>query len=132
MFHVDGGNVHVVPDPDWEKDLDQRLIPRLNRVMDAVYRDVVRLVPEDTTALRRSARKVPARVRPVARVKVGGPGLEYWADQEYGTGPHTIESHGRWPLCNRETGEVFGRVVNHPGNEAQPYLRPALYRRRPF
>jgi hypothetical protein len=131
MFDVDG-TVVIVPDPGWEREADKAAIPRLNRLLDAVYKDVLRLVPEDTEALKLSVRKVPARVRPVARVKVGGPGLEYWADQEYGTDPHVIESTGKWPLRNKETGEVFGRVVNHPGNEAQPYLRPALYRRRPF
>lgn len=47
---------------------------------------------------------------------------------EYGTRPHVIESHGPWPLRNRITGEVFGRRVNHPGTDAQPFLRPALER----
>lgn len=46
---------------------------------------------------------------------------------EVGTRPHVIESHGDYPLRNRETGQVFGRKVNHPGTEAQPHLRPALY-----
>jgi hypothetical protein len=46
---------------------------------------------------------------------------------EVGTVPHVIESHGDYPLRNRSTGQVFGRKVNHPGTEAQPHLRPALY-----
>ncbi len=45
---------------------------------------------------------------------------------EVGTRPHVIESHGDYPLRSR-TGQVFGRRVNHPGTQAQPHLRPALY-----
>lgn len=46
---------------------------------------------------------------------------------EVGTRPHVIESHGDYPLRNRETGQVFGKRVNHPGTDPQPHLRPALY-----
>jgi hypothetical protein len=49
---------------------------------------------------------------------------------ELGSRPHAIDSHGRYPLRNRETGQVFGRHVNHPGTRAQPFLRPALYSQR--
>lgn len=44
---------------------------------------------------------------------------------EVGTAPHVITSHGDYPLRSR-SGQVFGRRVNHPGTEAQPFLRPAL------
>lgn len=43
-----------------------------------------------------------------------------------GTRPHIIESHGPWPLRNRFTGQVFGRIVHHPGTVANPYLERAL------
>lgn len=129
MIDMDGTLV-IVPDPDWDKDADRELVDDVNRLLDEVHRDVLRLIPEDTEELKLSVRKVPARVRPVGQIRVGGPGLEYWADQEYGTDPHVIESTGPWPLRNPETGQVFGRRVNHPGNAPQPYLRPALYRRR--
>jgi hypothetical protein len=57
-------------------------------------------------------------------------GTDHWHAQEYGAPPHEIRSHGKWPLRNVETGDVFGRVVDHPGNDAQPFMRPALLRRR--
>ncbi len=44
---------------------------------------------------------------------------------ETGTRPHVIESTGDWPLRDKH-GNVYGRRVNHPGTEAQPYLRPAV------
>ncbi len=46
---------------------------------------------------------------------------------EVGTAPHVIRSKGDYPLRNAATGQVFGREVQHPGTEAQPHLRPALY-----
>jgi hypothetical protein len=42
---------------------------------------------------------------------------------EKGTPPHVIESHGDWPL--RNNGDVFGRIVNHPGTAPQPFIEPA-------
>ncbi len=45
---------------------------------------------------------------------------------EVGTRPHVIESKGDYPLRSK-SGQVFGKKVNHPGTEAQPHLRPALY-----
>lgn len=54
-----------------------------------------------------------------------GTDLDYGLYVEVGTGPHTIRSHGDYPLRNRK-GQVFGREVHHPGTPAQPYLRPAL------
>jgi hypothetical protein len=44
---------------------------------------------------------------------------------EVGTGPHVIRSHGDYPLRDA-AGHVFGREVQHPGTEPQPFLRPAL------
>jgi hypothetical protein len=53
-------------------------------------------------------------------------GHPYPLDVELGARPHVIESHGDYPLRNPKTGQVFGRRVNHPGNDPQPFLRPSL------
>jgi hypothetical protein len=53
-------------------------------------------------------------------------GDEVWVFVEVPTSPHVIESHGPWPLRNRRTGQVFGPKVNHPGTQAQPFIRPGL------
>jgi hypothetical protein len=49
---------------------------------------------------------------------------------EYGTAPHTITSHGDYPLVARDRSgnatAVFGREVHHPGTDPQPFLRPGL------
>lgn len=45
---------------------------------------------------------------------------------ERGTKPHLIESHGKWPLRSDE-GEVFGRIVHHPGSHKAPFLTTGLW-----
>ena len=79
------------------------------------------------------ATRYPGKLNGV--VKVGGSGplahnVDYWADVEFGTPPHEIVSHGPWSLHNAETGDYFGRRVWHPGQQAQPFMRTALYQRR--
>lgn len=95
------------------------------RYREATARDVAedarRRVPVDSGELRSTIVAVGSQVRV---------GTAYWASVEYGSRPHIIRSHGNYPLRNRETGDVFGRVVHHPGTPAQPFLRPALYQRR--
>ena len=53
-------------------------------------------------------------------------GASYASHVEFGTKPHTIRSRGNYPLRDKRTGQVFGRVVNHPGTKAQPFMRPAV------
>lgn len=53
----------------------------------------------------------------------GSPIAPYIVD---GTRPHVIQSRGPWALRNRETGQVFGRMVNHPGTKANPFARKAV------
>lgn len=61
----------------------------------------------------------------VCGVEDGNPAEKYALDVEFGTRPHEIRSHGDYPLRNRK-GQVFGQVVQHPGTEAQPFLRPSI------
>lgn len=65
-----------------------------------------------------------------ARVYCGGEDADYWATVEFGSDPHPIDSTGPWSLHNAETGQYFGRHVDHPGTPEQPFMRPALYRIR--
>lgn len=53
-------------------------------------------------------------------------GYPYPLGLELGTPPHEIRSHGAYPLRNRRTGQVFGRVVQHPGTRPYPWCRAAL------
>lgn len=51
-----------------------------------------------------------------------GPTADYARYVNDGTVPHVIHSHGPWPLRNRETGQVFGRVVHHPGTVGSHFI----------
>lgn len=53
-------------------------------------------------------------------------GTSYPAILDLGSAPHTIESHGPYPLRNRRTGQVFGRRVRHPGTKPTMWCRGSL------
>lgn len=113
--------------PQWRERLEALVEERLTRPWaDAVRDDAQRYAPVDTGDLARSIRT--ERVTAL-HYRVGSD-LPYAAAQEFGARPHVIKARRAKVLANSETGEVFGRQVNHPGNAAQPYLRPALYQRR--
>jgi hypothetical protein len=95
------------------------------KVTREVFREIKRRVPVDTGELLDS----------LGMSVVHGTGIitvtaEHWAAVEYGTKPHIIRSGGDYSLRNRETGQSFGKVVHHPGTPAQPYIRPAVYKKR--
>jgi len=54
-----------------------------------------------------------------------GPEAAYGKWVNSGARPHVIRSHGKWPLRNRETGQVFGPVVHHPGNRGRHFIEEA-------
>ena len=115
----------IVEDPAWHahaRDALGRFIdgPLTRAIADDMRRDC----PEKTGELLRSIRQLGNQIW------VGSEVAFYWSYVEYGTRPHIIRSHGDYPLRNRETGEVFGRVVRHPGTQAQPFIRPNFYRYR--
>lgn len=51
-----------------------------------------------------------------------GPTASYSAFVNDGTRPHLIMSHGPWPLRNRASGQVFGRLVHHPGTRGVHFV----------
>lgn len=107
---------------------------QVRRVTEAVAEDAIAGCPIDSGDLVETIRtRYPGGLRGL--VVVGGShgfavNVDYWAAVEYGSEPHLIVSHGSWSLHNDETDEYFGRVVHHPGTPAQPFMRPALFRRR--
>src|SRR5437868_4667850 len=53
-----------------------------------------------------------------------GPTAPYSLYVNNGTPPHIIESTRPWPLRNRATGQVVGRVVPPPRHQAAAVHRP--------
>lgn len=109
----------------------RRLQQHIDRIPERVAHDVAddarRYCPVDTGALRASIYVLGLPSAGLGQVWVG---TDHWAPTEYGSRPHRITSHGNYPLRNRETGQVFGRSVWHPGTPEQPFMRPAIYQRR--
>jgi hypothetical protein len=53
-------------------------------------------------------------------------GTSYPAILDTGSRPHVITSHGNYPLRNRQTGQIFGKSVNHPGTSPTFWCRGSL------
>lgn len=120
---------HVDMDPDWVKLAEIRSDRAIRHVTEEIADDMRHGVPVDTGALHDSIHTSYPQVGK-GRAHAGGIRADYWADVEYGTGPHVIRVRNKKVLHNAETGQFFGQVVNHPGTPAQPFMRPALYRHR--
>ena len=50
----------------------------------------------------------------------------YSAAVHEGSRPHIIQSTGPWHLRNKRTGQVFGRIVHHPGTRPNPFFIRAI------
>jgi hypothetical protein len=53
-------------------------------------------------------------------------GFPYPVVLDVGSRPHLIESHGDYPLRNARTGQVFGKVVQHPGTRPTYWCRGSM------
>jgi hypothetical protein len=116
-------NVRINPDGVF------RIQAQAEEIRKAIAEDVAstarRRVPVDTGDLLDSIRV--QHTADESRVLVG---TDHWAPTEYGSRPHIIRSTGPWPLRNRETGEVFGPSVRHPGTPEQAFMRPSIFQKR--
>lgn len=116
----------VVINPAGVKASSAQVTRMLHLVVEEMADDARDRCPMDTGELVNSIEtRYPGRFR--GQVWVG---TDHWAPTEYGSAPHLIRSTGPWPLRNKETGQVFGRVVKHPGTPEQPFMRPAAFQKR--
>lgn len=123
----------IVESPVWRLQLQARTQDDLVAIVEEIADDCRRGAPVKDGALVASIHTAFAPGRGYVFV-----GTDHWAPTEYGSLPHQIPTHpgvpprggplrffwekvGRW---------VVFRKVNHPGTPAQPFMRPALYRRR--
>lgn len=107
-----------------ERILLERELPKaMGDIALRIEREAKERAPVNTGTLRSS---IAHEVNEIAKgyEAVVGTNIEYAADVEFGTGPHTITGD---PLRFTVGGEVvFAKEVQHPGTPAQPYLGPAL------
>jgi HK97 gp10 family phage protein len=123
-------------------------IQNLKELRDALLKAPNIAVIEYGNALERSARKIEADAKhnaPVNKQSGGGTlrqsissrmegriravvesRAKYSSYVDQGTRPHTITVSNRKVLANRRTGQIFGRVVHHPGTRAQPFFTNAV------
>jgi hypothetical protein len=130
--------VDVKLGPRWENDLVAAAEPVLDEAAVIVAAGQKRRIPVSVDG---SNGRPPGYARDRIHVERGrdaeGPyrdvgsdattpdGYPYPLGLELGTAPHTIESHGEYPLRDKH-GNVFGRVVEHPGTPPYPWCRAAL------
>lgn len=57
-------------------------------------------------------------------------GSDHWYFQEYGARPHVIRAQSSKGALHWAGAQHPVKKVNHPGNSAQPFMRPALYKYR--
>lgn len=122
--------VAMVHHPSGYAAIEQRVIRVGQGVADAIAGDARRAAPLKTSEL----------VSSIHVVRMGGyswhviVGTDHWAEQEYGTlgrKPDIIPKVKKalwWPGL----GRPIARVKHHPGNKAQPFMRPSAYQPRMF
>lgn len=59
------------------------------------------------------------------------PTANYAGFVEFGTKPHIIKIKNARALANRDTGQIFGTTVHHPGTVANPYMERILEKSTP-
>lgn len=91
-----------------------------HEVVEEVADDARQYAPVDTGELRGSIHVEGDTVRV---------GTDHWAPTEFGAQPHVIEPEQKEALYWAGAAHPVDRV-NHPGNDPQPFMRPALYKKR--
>jgi len=113
-------------DPSADAALDRDLHKVLDHLAHDIAADARRLVPVRSSDLKDSIE--PEVDGLTARVSTDIP---YWRFVEYSTPEHEIRPNAKKALFWEGAAHPVGRV-KHPGTKAQPFLRPALLKRRPL
>lgn len=106
--------------------------PNTNAILDRIAAETVqimkRLIPVSPVGPLHRSGNLRSSVRATrlgnqyGRQIIIGPTADYARYVNDDTRPHVIESHGDYPLRNRETGQVFGRIVHHPGTTGKHFV----------
>lgn len=112
-------------DPSAKAHVDAAIGDFLTLIGDQIVADAKAAVPKKTGRL---AASLIAEVQKKT-LRVGSTDCNYATDVEMGTMPHLILPNSKkalyWPGAAHPVA-----YVNHPGTRPQPYLRPALFKRR--
>ncbi|MFD9464376.1 HK97 gp10 family phage protein [Streptomyces sp. NPDC060027] len=109
----------------WPDEIDTATSLLLDKLALDIESDAQRFAAVDTGLMRS---RIYYEVNDLS-LRVGVRNVEYWMTVEFGSSPHVITPRNAkalyWPGARHPVARV-----NHPGTPAQPFLRPALYRRR--
>lgn len=119
----------VVESPVWRLELQADTQDDLVRIVEDIADDARRACPVDNSDLHDS---IETAYDPgIGYVHVG---TDHWIPTEYGSPAHEIKARnprGALAFFWLKAGvHVVVKSVQHPGTPAQPFMRPALYRRR--
>lgn len=87
--------------------------------------DAKQNAPVDQGDLRRS---INTTIEENGMVAVVGTNMDYALSVEFGSAPHTIKVKDAKALSNGQS--FFGKEVQHPGTQAQPFLTPAFVKNK--
>lgn len=139
MARIAGASVDVKFAANWVRQIAGRADPKMRAVAELVRRYQVEHIPigKDVSHGRSPGY---AQSRIAVRVTVGPNGFKvfevgsdattpegfpYPVVLDVGSKPHTIESHGNYPLRDAE-GNVLGKKVQHPGTAPTNWCRGSL------
>jgi hypothetical protein len=108
--------------PGWVRNSITRYLKKLGR---EIENDAKRMVPVKSSRLHDGIYSDVDR----GNLRVGVRNVPYWSLVEFGSPAHVITPSAKKALHWKGALHPVKRV-NHPGNEAQPFLRPALYKHR--
>ncbi|MCX5365944.1 HK97 gp10 family phage protein [Streptomyces sp. NBC_00124] len=120
-----GATYHFEVNHGWRGWVRNSVTGYLEKLGEAIERDAKRMVPVKSSRLHDSIYSDVDR----GKVRVGVKNVPYWSLVEFGAPDHVITPKNKKALYWKGARHPVKRV-NHPGNDAQPFLRPALYKRR--
>lgn len=104
-----------------KRTIRRAVMSEMDRTADDVKERMRQLAPVDTGNLRDSI----AVTKLGDQYRIGPVNVPYAAAQEYGARPHTIKAApGKFLVFQVGGKTIFAKTVKHPGNKAQPYVRP--------
>jgi hypothetical protein len=116
---------HVTVNHGWQGWVRNAITRYLHKLGREIQNDMDRMAPVRTGRLRAATYYEVNR----GQLRVGVRNVPYWSTVEYGSGPHEITPNTKkalhWPGARHPVNRVW-----HPGTPAQPFIRPALYKRR--
>ena len=109
----------------WRADLNVEIARYLRKLARQIQNDAERMAAVKTGKLRSS---LYHEVNGLT-ARIGVRNVPYWSTVEFGSGPHEIRPVTKkalyWPGARHPVNRVW-----HPGTPAQPFIRPALFKRR--